>query len=126
MKKFLIVLSMLVSLTGTTFAGESYDKHDKALFTTVVLCQIADGLTTDYDLQRGNHIDGAWAWKYGTNTPSTGRMWGVKAAELVGAYYVGKLLPRKWRRVFFTVVGTTLILCAGSNISGGAKFSISF
>jgi len=122
MIKLILIILLIPSIV---FAGD-FDKTDKALFTSVVALQIIDGLTTIDGLKNGNHMSSDWAWKYGTNRPSSGRMWGVKALELGGAYIISKNLPSKWRKGFLIAVDSLLFFCIQHNLKAGAGFAITF
>ena len=106
-------------------AGD-FSKSDKALFGTVVLFQVIDGLTTADMLKDGSVMSNDWDWKYGTDTPSASRMWGVKALELGGAYVIAKNLPPAWRKGFFIAVDVLLLYCIQNNLQAGAGFNIAF
>ena len=120
--KLMSSLLIILLFPALVFAGD-FDKTDKALFGTVCFMQIADGLTT-MSLQKDNiYISDNWSWKYGTNSPSSERMWLVKGTELVGGYYVAKWLPDKYRKVFLFGVNMLLLSCVNHNLSIGAGFS---
>lgn len=103
-----------------------FDSTDNKLFASVCVFQIIDGLTTVNLLKKDNGIKNDWAWKYRTQHPSIERLWAVKGAELLGAYYLGKMLPNKFRKGFFILVNATLIYCINNNLSLGAGLSITF
>ena len=122
MDKIIIIL-----LFPTLCIAGDFDLHDKQLFASVCLFQVIDGLTTmDVLKHDGNYMDSKWSWKYGTKYPSAAHVWGLKAVELVGAYYVGKALPSKWRKGFYLLIDATLIYCIQHNLNAGAGFSITF
>ena len=107
MKKAL--LSILIILIPSMCLAGDFSKSDKALFGTVVLFQVVDGLTIADMLSDGSTISNDWAWKYGTDRPSTSRMWGVKALELGIGYVVARNLPPAWRKGFFIAVDVLLL-----------------
>lgn len=121
------LISIFVILLSTTcFAGD-FDKTDKKLFASVCILQIIDGLTTvDMLKDKNNYIMDTWSWKYNCKRPSAEHLWGIKTAELIGAYCVGKALPSKWRKVFFIGVDSLLLFCIHHNLKAGAGFSITF
>lgn len=119
----LIIISLLIP--SLSFAGD-FSKKDKILFGSVCALQVIDGLTTANMLKNGSVITKDWAWKYGTNRPSSGRMWGIKALELGGAYVVAKQLPPKWRKGFFIAVDSLLFFCIQHNLRCGAGFTVNF
>lgn len=124
--KYLFILMTLLSLIPSFVFADDFDKADKNLFASVCILQLADGLTTADMLKDGSNIHDNWAWKYGTKRPSAGRMWGVKALELGGAYIVAKSLPPKWRKGFFVVVDMLLLSCLQHNLRCGAGFTVTF
>jgi len=124
-----IIISILIFLFMAVPAyADDWTNEDTMLFTSVCVFQIVDGLTTMSHLENNdlNYISNTWNWKYGCKRPSAGQMWGVKAVELVGAYYVGKTLPTKWRKVFFIGADCVLVYCIQNNLRAGAGFSITF
>lgn len=126
MKSHLFKILFILLLIPSICAADDFDLYDKELFASVIVLQIIDGLTTVDLLSKGNYIDKNWNWKYGTRYPSPGHMWGVKAAELIGAYYVGKALPRKHRKVFYLLVDATFIYCIQGNLKIGAGLKFNF
>lgn len=121
--------TIIVSLIALPIcSADDFDEIDKGLFTFVCILQVVDGLTTMGHLSNSpdNYIMDTWNWKYGTERPSPELMWGVKAIELVGAYYVGKALPPKWRKVFYITVDSLLLFCIQHNLKIGAGFAITF
>lgn len=125
-KLLLIATILFFSSTAYSFELHKFDDTDKALFATVIISQIADGLTTNNWIEQGGYIKNTWNWKYGTDRPSPGKLWGIKAAELLGVYYIGKILPSKARKVFYIITASTLIYCVQGNLRMGAGFSIGF
>lgn len=117
-----IAIIFIILFPSICFAGD-FDNTDKALFTGLCAAQIFDGMTTAAHLDDGEHIMDTWAWKYGTNKPSSARLWGVKAAELGLAYVIAKNLDGKYRKTF--LIGTTALLlyCGASN---ELEFKITF
>ena len=124
MKKVLLSL-LIILIPSLCFAGD-FSKSNRALFGTVVLLQVVDGLTTADMLKDGSVMSGDWAWKYGTDRPSTSRMWGVKALELGIGYVVARNLPPAWRKGFFIAVDVLLLYCIQHNLQAGAGFNIAF
>ena len=124
MKKVLLSL-LIILIPSLCFAGD-FSKADRALFGTVVLFQVVDGLTTADMLKDGSVMSSDWDWKYQTNRPSAGRLWGVKALELGGAYIVARNLPPAWRKGFFIAVDVLLLYCIQHNLQAGAGFNIAF
>jgi hypothetical protein len=124
----LLLFSILILIPTFCHAWEldTFDHQDKQLYASVRIFQIVDGLTTMDLLKKDVKISNTWAWKYGTNNPSAKRLWAVKGAELIGAYYVGKLMPKKIRKGFYLLIDMTLIYCIKNNLDLGAGFSITF
>ena len=121
-----LAVAIITCLCVVGCATTPYSKADKALYGTVAALQVVDGLTT-VDLNKGGtHIKDKWAWKYHTDTPSPTRLWGVKAAELAGAYVVGRYLPPAWRKGFFLAVDVLLIHYIQGNLQLGAGYSITY
>ena len=124
MQKILISI-LIILVPSLCFAGD-FSKTDRAMFGTVVFLQVVDGLTTADMLNDGSVISNDWAWKYGTDRPSTSRMWGVKALEIGVGYVVAKNLPPAWRKGFFIAVDCLLLYCIQHNLQAGAGFAIAF
>ena len=122
-----LISVILTLIPALCFAGD-FDETDKKLFTSVCGFQVVDGLTTMSHLKNNdlNYISNDWNWKYGCKRPSSGHLWGIKTAELVGAYYIGKALPDKWRKGFFMTIDATLLFCIHNNLKAGAGISITF
>ena len=121
--KTVIIIACLLMAPGIVKAG-SFDPTDKALFATVVVAQVFDGLTTAAHLDDPrNDIYDIWNWKYGTNRPSASRMWTTKAAEIGIAYGVARILPDKYRKVFLVGTATLLFSCGVNN---GLSFQITY
>jgi len=120
-----IVAALIFSIIPlSAFAGWSdFDRTDKILFSSVVVSQIADGLTTAATIKNGNGIHETFAWKYGASHPSPGRLWTVKAAELCLAYVVAGRLSGPYRKAFLGCTAALLIYCAANN---GLSFSITY
>ena len=131
MKKIVLIIlisvGLLIFIQLPAFA-EDFDKLDKQLFTSVCVLQLVDGLTTMSHLKNNdnNYIYDTWNWKYGCERPSPEHLWGIKAIELVGAYYIAKALPSKWRKGFFIAIDATLLFCIQHNLRAGAGISITF
>ena len=133
MRRVINIVVMALMLSGTAYADDwlkayPYGKYDKGFFASVCVLQVVDGLTTMSHLGKdeNNYISDTWNWKYGTERPSAGHMWTVKAAELIGCYYVAKYLPPKIRKVFFIGVDSLLIYCIQNNLKMGAGIRINF
>ena len=126
MKTKILVSIFVVTFCLSGCATTPYSKTDKALFGSVVALQVVDGLTTADMLSDGSVMSGDWAWKYGTDTPSASRMWGIKALELGGAYVAGRYLPPAWRRGFFLIVDSILLYCIQTNLQVGAGFTVNY
>jgi hypothetical protein len=119
-KKIILILLLIPSIA----LADDFDKTDKILFTSLVVAQVTDGLTTAHHLKNDdNYIKDIWAWKYGTNRPSPIRLWATKAVELGIAYYVAKKLPDTYRTPFLIGANVLLFGCALSNEIG---FSITY
>ena len=127
-KKIIISLLFIFLAMPSLCYADDFSKTDKQLFASVCILQVIDGLTTMNHLgqNENNYIMDTWNWKYGTRRPSSELMWGVKALELAGAYYVGKALPRKWRRGFYIATDSLLLFCIQHNLKIGAGFSITY
>lgn len=121
---FIFFLTLLLMISGCASANREFDKIDKALFSGVVVSQVADGLTTASGLKDGGRIHENWAWQYGTDNPTALRLWGVKAAEVGAAYYVATWLEGNWRKGFLAGASVLLISCAANNINKGYQFRI--
>lgn len=121
------VIAVSLIALPSCFAGD-FDEMDKRLFAATCILQVVDGLTTMGHLGNSpdNYIMDTWNWKYGTKRPSPELMWGVKVVELVGAYYVGKALPPKWRKAFYIVTDSLLLFCIQHNLKIGAGFAVTF
>ena len=126
MKLLLCSLLILIPTFCHAWELDTFDRQDKQLFASVCIFQIVDGLTTVDLLKKDIKMSSTWSWKYGTNHPSAERLWAVKGAELIGAYYVGKLMPKKIRKGFYLLVDMTLIYCIQNNLDLGAGLSIKF
>lgn len=126
MIKLIIALFMFL-IPSFCFASD-FSGKDKHLFASVCVLQVLDGLTTMNHLSNNpdNYIFDEFNWKYGTRRPSPELMWGVKALELTGAYYIGKALPSKYRKTFFIGVNSLLFFCIYHNLKVGAGFSITY
>lgn len=101
MTKYLILLILLIP--SLSFAGEDWTTQDKLLFGGVCLAQFADGIATQRHLKENsnNYIHSYWSWKYGTDRPSSTRLWAVKLGELGLAYLIADNLPKEYTfRVF--------------------------
>ena len=59
-----VLLSILIILIPSLCLAGDFSKSDKALFGTVVLFQVIDGLTTADMLKDGSVMSNDWAWKF--------------------------------------------------------------
>ena len=124
-----VFLSVLVSTPAFALDLDfpyQLDRTDKILYSTVVVGQVLDGLTTAAHLDRNknNYIRERWNWKYGNDPrPSPAKLWGVKAVELGLVYGAARCLPSEYRKPFMGVVAVGLFACGVSN---GLEFEIAF
>ena len=106
-------------------SAEPFDTADRALFATVIVAQVFDGMTTAAGLSSHPESDiyDIWNWKYGTSRPSASRMWTTKAVEVGIAYGVARMLPGKYRKLFLGGTAALLFSCGASN---GFSFKIRY
>jgi hypothetical protein len=101
----------IITLSVIVFAGcAHWTATEKTMFGVVCAAQLGDAIATQNHLNDhpGNYIVDEWAWKYGSDRPSDGVLWGVKAVELAIVYVVADMLPHDERKVFLGVVAGAL------------------
>jgi len=110
-------IGLLLPLLMVLVVGCAHDwtRTEKVMFGAVCAAQIADGIATQNHLNDNpnNYIYDEWAWKYGSNRPSDGALWAVKAAEVGIVYVIASMLPHDHRKVFL-----------GAGAGGIAKYAI--
>ncbi|MHA1304987.1 MAG: hypothetical protein ACTSPI_14920, partial [Candidatus Heimdallarchaeaceae archaeon] len=118
--KLLYILVLMLLLTSCVHS--KWSTMDKALYTGVIIAQVADGITTQNWLAKNphNYISPPWERKYGTQRPSPTRLWLVKTGELGLCYVVADQLPNSLRKLFLIGVGSLLTYYAVDNHKGGA------